>query len=1104
MSTVRRPGDPPATDASSGAFDATIAPAPTPTAARAAPTAATLAPDATVPAPPSTIGAGTEAGAAPAPPRPADRSGAPTAVRGPAARATAVGTAPAGFDPAAATLASGAATVPDADDGDPLPFVDPGQYIADREVARGGMGRIIAAHDRILGRPVALKELLHPDPGQAARFRREALITARLQHPAIVPVYQAGRWPSGEPFYAMKLVAGQPLDQVIAQAKTLPARLALLPTIAAAVDAIAFAHSRRVVHRDLKPANVLVGDFGEIVVIDWGLAKDLDAPGEDEMAVDDGDALASTIRRARPRREPAADATADDAGPRAAAPATTTDRGTLTVAGAIMGTPAYMPPEQARGDVVDERADVFSLGAMLYHLLAGAPPYAATTATDVIAAAIAGKVVPLARRVTDAPADLVAIVTRAMAHEPADRYPSAQDLAEELRRFQTGKLVAAHRYTVRERVARFVRRHRAAVAIAAIALVGFAVLGTLAVRRIVVERDRAQIQRVLAERRRAAAEGVVDFLMSDMKGRLGAIGRKDLLSGMGGAVRDYYLALAALPGGITDGDAEHLAAALYTLGQAERVRGAPDAALASLRDGQARIEAVLARGGGPRRAGQLRVLAELLVETGRVQHERGDYADEVETYRAALARFDEVLALTPDDRAALLGGADARDLIGDVTRNRGDLAAAGALYAAAKAARQRVVDAAVARGSKDAQAAANLATSHLKLASTLQARGDSQGALAEYRACEALRATLATDDPEDTDRQLELVRARIQVADLERELGKLGTALTTYERALAVIDGLLRRDPGNTTWRRDRGIILSNWAYALIDRGDADAADRLLGDALANHQQLVATDDKNTSWQIDLSRMHFRRGDAQMWRGAIAAGLAEYQATRELRLKLLAKDPRSPLWRRMVAWADSKVGLARWAAGDLDEARRSAVMGLDVRTELVAASPDQAGLRNELALSETQLGRIYGSLGRRDQALASTDRAVAGAGPLVAADPVNVEWKETLVGALLVRGELRRAAGDAVGARADADQAVAEATIASAASPESALWTALLADARALHAAALRAGPAADPAATRAAIAADEAAARAALSTLAAEHRLPADRAPLLQRLGTR
>nr|MBA2543834.1 serine/threonine protein kinase [Deltaproteobacteria bacterium] len=251
-----------------------------------------------------------------------------------------------------------------------LPFVDDAHYGSHKEIARGGMGKIVAAEDRRLGRPVALKSLLEPAGDALGRFEREALITARLQHPGIVPVYEAGRWPSGEPFFAMKHVSGKPLDRVIAEARTLAERLALLPRIAAAADAIAYAHSQRIVHRDLKPGNILIGEFGETVVIDWGLAKDLDAGDSPES---ERPRERATVRAINSIDPDAASVSARK----------TIDRSTLTVVGAVMGTPAYMAPEQARGEPVDERADVFALGAMLYHLLAGVPPYNARTATEV-------------------------------------------------------------------------------------------------------------------------------------------------------------------------------------------------------------------------------------------------------------------------------------------------------------------------------------------------------------------------------------------------------------------------------------------------------------------------------------------------------------------------------------------------------------------------------------------------------------------------------------------------------------------------------------------------------------------------------------------------
>ena len=144
------------------------------------------------------------------------------------------------------------------------------------------MGRILAARDLRVGRPVAVKELLGRSPQLAARFEREARVTARLQHPGIVPIYEIGQWPDGTPFYSMRMVEGRTLREAIEAAPTLAARLALLPAVIAATEAVAFAHAQRVIHRDLTPSNVLVGAYGETVVIDWGLAKDLGDDADDE------------------------------------------------------------------------------------------------------------------------------------------------------------------------------------------------------------------------------------------------------------------------------------------------------------------------------------------------------------------------------------------------------------------------------------------------------------------------------------------------------------------------------------------------------------------------------------------------------------------------------------------------------------------------------------------------------------------------------------------------------------------------------------------------------------------------------------------------------
>ncbi|WNG48282.1 protein kinase [Archangium minus] len=350
-----------------------------------------------------------------------------------------------------------------------LPVVDPAHYLLEGELAHGGIGRILRARDLRLGRPVALKQMLAPSPEAESRFMTEALVTARLQHPAIVPVYEAGRWPDGEPFYAMKLVSGRSLADVVCECKTFEERLALLPHVLAVAEAMAYAHSERIIHRDLKPANILVGGFGETVIIDWGLAKDLsrtEHTAPTGLLVSAGAALDSDMTRL----------------------------------GTVMGTPAYMPPEQAAGQPVDERADVYALGAILYHLLAGSRPYEGTTSDQVLERVISGPPPPLSSLLDRIiPRDLLAIVTKAMARRPAERYATAREMAEDLRRFQTGQIVGAYQYSRMELLRRFVRRYRATLTVSAVALLLLATLGAESFRQVRAERDEAHAARLQAQ-----------------------------------------------------------------------------------------------------------------------------------------------------------------------------------------------------------------------------------------------------------------------------------------------------------------------------------------------------------------------------------------------------------------------------------------------------------------------------------------------------------------------------------------------------------------------------------------------------------------------------
>jgi len=301
----------------------------------------------------------------------------------------------------------------------PLPQGDRSRYVLLHEHARGGLGRVLLARDQALDRQVAVKISISDSPRAQARFAQEARITARLQHPGIVPVHDAGIWSNGQPYCAMKFIAGRSLRDLLRDLHDdFEARLALLPKIAAVAEALAYAHDQGIVHRDIKPSNIMVGDFGETVIVDWGIALEL-SQTQDEQA------------------------------------------------SSVVGTRGYMAPEQERGEVVDARADVFALGVVLFETLGGCLPGDAT-----------GRLRTTEPRI---PRELAAIVTKASAVEPAQRYADAGELGHDLRAYLDGQLVRAHQYSWLQRARRRIRRHRGALV--SLLVVGLAAIALLAMHR---------------------------------------------------------------------------------------------------------------------------------------------------------------------------------------------------------------------------------------------------------------------------------------------------------------------------------------------------------------------------------------------------------------------------------------------------------------------------------------------------------------------------------------------------------------------------------------------------------------------------------------------
>lgn len=302
-----------------------------------------------------------------------------------------------------------------------LPDLSQTNYRCIRKIASGGMGSIFLVEDTALNRNAALKALNIPDPDEdlSRRMLAEAKIIARLEHPGIVPVHDVGTLPDGRIFYTMKFVQGERLDHHVAGLKGIPEKLRVFQKIC---QAVAFAHSRSIIHRDLKPENIMVGDFGEVLVMDWGVAKIL----KDSLS-----------KEKKAGQEPIAD-NSDQA------PAIQISEHE-TQAGSVIGTPAYMAPEQAAGNVnkIDERSDIYALGVILKQILNHHSEENGEHRT----------------RPTKLPKQLVSIYKKALSQKRSQRYQTASAMEEDTERFLLGQSVSAYKENPLEVFIRWVKKN---------------------------------------------------------------------------------------------------------------------------------------------------------------------------------------------------------------------------------------------------------------------------------------------------------------------------------------------------------------------------------------------------------------------------------------------------------------------------------------------------------------------------------------------------------------------------------------------------------------------------------------------------------------------
>jgi tetratricopeptide (TPR) repeat protein len=749
---------------------------------------------------------------------------------------------------------------------------------------------------------------LSPDEAMTRRFVREMQVTALLQHPSIITLHEAGRFGSGEPFFTMKLVEGRTLKEELDSRPSGRERLALLPRLLAATDAIAYAHERGIVHRDIKPGNILLGRFGETVVIDWGLAATRGAADTTLPPHESGE---------RPMQEP------------------------LTVAGGVLGTPAYMAPEQARGEAVDRRADVYSLGAVLYHLLAGAPPYRGATAREIMAQAFAGAPQPLSPDCRALAPELVAIIDKSMAREPGERYASAREMAEDLERFTTGRLVSAHSYTPAALLRRWFAQHRAAVSVGLVLCLALALTTSLGVARIVRERNRAESSSQVATQHREAAEQLVDYLIVELRTRLDRLDRLDVLLGVGAEVAGYY---ERTQGSTSDPPAlERRAGALEALGLVEQDKHQSEPALALYQ--RAVDLRRRAAEGGPPSAASLVEWSRALNNMAVIEVDRGRIEPALGQFREAIAIAERAVAIDPRLLPPHLRAIRSVERIAELYELR---------------------------------------------------KGDVAGALTHALDARERLVRLLDAHPDDAEILARLAAVSGQIGRLERSLGRLAQARASAVASTELYARALRQQPGNGVWARGHAVSflgLSNAEHARRRLPEALAA---MHEHLSRYQAIAEADPENEATARELAWSQLDACELDRHAGRIAEATAACSSALSTIERQLQKDPTSSgaqdaLVSALVAFAPLHV-----LEGRPDRAREALARALDVARALLKEDPELQRWQKNLA-SVLRHRACSGAVDRAPTAEDEGREGVAWVARLRAAAPDDVQLLELAV-----------------------------------------------------------------------------------------------------------
>jgi serine/threonine-protein kinase len=785
--------------------------------------------------------------------------------------------------------------------------------------ARGGLGEVCRAYDEELHREVALKRIQQKfaqDPDSQRRFLTEAEVTARLEHPGVVPVHGLVCDENGQPCYAMRFIQGQSLRDAIADfhAADTPARdpherrltlQRLLSRFVAVCNTVAYAHARGVIHRDVKPANIMLGKYGETLLVDWGLAKKVDAadPSSGEPSL---------------------------------TPSTTPSPAGGTQLGQAAGTPGYMSPEQANGrwDVVGPASDVFSLGATLYHLLAGNAPIVDRDLARTLARAQRGDFPPPRQVNPHVPRALEAVCLKAMALRPEDRYSSALDLAADLERWLADEPVSAWGEPALTRLRRWVGRHRTLVtAVASTLLVAVVCLG-VAMGLLVAANRRADDARRRAEDNEALALRKREEARRSLRLALGVIDRFSQQVGSDPRLRDRDLEE------LRKDMLQSAIASCRTLLEGEK--DDPD------------LQAALARVQG---------------QLGHLYWQMGEQVRAIAHYREALTQIEPLRHAHPDE-------AEYRREQGQLLCNLGaSFTDSGQPAAAERTFRQALAiqEPQAARPDATARDRDALARTRMNLAVALKnGKGPAQ---AEKLLRQALRtwAELSSQFPGQRAYQKSLGVCALGLGTLEDRLGRATDAKVSMETARSIFSALVKNDPGSPDLRYHLATAL----YNLGQLSDPVVGLTHLREARQMLEELARRSPGMAPYQERLAQTCHQLGQRQVRRNELRDAEACFRLMLEAADRLVQRYPGRSTYEEHRAQAYANLGTTLRYTGRFADSEKAFLASLAAYERLGQRDPKDLHSRFNLGWSHNNLGLLYRHMGRRTEAARHHRQALA-------------------------------------------------------------------------------------------------------------------------------